>query len=426
MKTLKAGEGFLAQSSKWLHFGLGDANEIETILVQWPGGAGQLLEGPALDTRYELLQGGKLVRAQKRSPATAIDSPALPLKLPTGHEEKHRLLGIRVPLPPLRIEGADITATGEPLLINLWATWCADCATELREFTESADAFQKAGLGVLPLSMDPLGSTPATDDAAAFLKSLGVPFKGAEAQAGVVDQLRAAASLMAGRQIELPVPTSFLLDRNGALAAVYPGPVSPNRILQDVKLLNLEGDALHDASLPFRGRWFSRPRGIDLIAVPRDLMYAGELADAVTFVERAGSLLAEQEDYPELMLWIGDELMKAGKTAPAIAAYEKILSIQKDHLGAMNNLAWHLAAHPDKSVRNGKRAVSWAEKAATATGYKNPALLDTLAAAYAQSGEFGKAVQTLELAEKLAAGDAPLLKGIRENLKLYQTGRAQP
>ena len=118
--------------------------------------------------------------------------------------------------------------------------------------------------------------------------------------------------------------------------------------------------------------------------------------------------------------------MKAGKSAPAIAAYEKILSIQENHIGAMNNLAWHLAAHPDKSIRNGKRAVSWAEKAAIATDYKNPALLDTLAAAYAESGEFDKAIKTLELAEKLETGDSPLLKGIRENLKLYRAGRAQP
>jgi peroxiredoxin len=426
MRTLKAGEGFLAQSSKWLHFGLGDAAAIETISVQWPGGRPQILKGPATNARYELLQGGEPVLAQKRSPATAFDSCADPLILPDGNEEKHRLLGIRVPLPPLRIEGIDLTTKGKPLLINLWASWCADCTTELSEFKKAAAAFQKADLGILPLSMDKLGSTPGTNDAGAFLKSLGIPFQGTDAQAEVVDQLRAAASLMAGRQIELPVPTSFLLDRNGALAAVYLGPVKPEQILQDVQLLKLEGDALHDASLPFRGRWFSRPRGLDLIAVPRDLMYAGQLADAATFVERAGRLLEEHKDYAELMLWIGDELMKAGKVSSALLTYERILTVQENHLGAMNNLAWHLAAHPDKSVRDGKRAVSWAEKAAIATDYKHPALLDTLAAAYAQSGEFGKAVKTLELAEKLAAGDAALLKGIRENLTLYRAGRTQP
>ena len=49
MRTLKAGEGFLAQSSKWLHFGLGDAAAIETISVQWPGGKAADFKRP----RYE-------------------------------------------------------------------------------------------------------------------------------------------------------------------------------------------------------------------------------------------------------------------------------------------------------------------------------------------------------------------------------------
>ena len=38
IKTLRAGEGFLAQSSKWLHFGLGSVDVIEKVIVHWPGG----------------------------------------------------------------------------------------------------------------------------------------------------------------------------------------------------------------------------------------------------------------------------------------------------------------------------------------------------------------------------------------------------
>ncbi|NIP94146.1 MAG: CRTAC1 family protein, partial [Akkermansiaceae bacterium] len=35
-KTVRAGDGFLAQSSRWLHFGLGQAESIEGLVIHWP------------------------------------------------------------------------------------------------------------------------------------------------------------------------------------------------------------------------------------------------------------------------------------------------------------------------------------------------------------------------------------------------------
>ena len=61
----------------------------------------------------------------------------------------------------------------------------------------------------------------------------------------------------------------------------------------------------------------------------------------------------------------------------------------------LNNLAWQLAANPDKNVLNSRHAVLWAEKAARLTKHENPHVLDTLAVAYASSGDFVKAFQTV-------------------------------
>ena len=38
IKSLRAGEGFLSQGSKWLHFGLGKSSQIDKVVVRWPGG----------------------------------------------------------------------------------------------------------------------------------------------------------------------------------------------------------------------------------------------------------------------------------------------------------------------------------------------------------------------------------------------------
>ena len=62
-----------------------------------------------------------------------------------------------------------------------------------------------------------------------------------------------------------------------------------------------------------------------------------------------------------------------------------------------NNLAWLLATHPDATVRNGAEAVEWASKSAAAAASAKQLeadFLDTLAAAYAEAGQYDKAIET--------------------------------
>jgi TPR repeat protein len=59
---------------------------------------------------------------------------------------------------------------------------------------------------------------------------------------------------------------------------------------------------------------------------------------------------------------------------------------------AMNNLAWCYATNRWSGWRNGPEAVRLAEEACALTAYENPNLLDTLAAAYAEQGQYERAV----------------------------------
>ena len=59
--------------------------------------------------------------------------------------------------------------------------------------------------------------------------------------------------------------------------------------------------------------------------------------------------------------------------------------------GLLNNLAWVLATSPDDKLRDGKRAIELATKAAEVSNYETPHVLSTLAAAYAETGDFEKA-----------------------------------
>ena len=92
---------------------------------------------------------------------------------------------------------------------------------------------------------------------------------------------------------------------------------------------------------------------------------------------------------------------------------------------ALNNLAWILAANSSDALRNGAEAVRLAERACELSEHREPVLLGTLAAAYAEAGRFGEAVKTAEKACDLAtAGD---LKDVAakntELLELYRAGK---
>jgi tetratricopeptide (TPR) repeat protein len=106
--------------------------------------------------------------------------------------------------------------------------------------------------------------------------------------------------------------------------------------------------------------------------------------------------------------------------AKAADDYAKAVELDPESALGQNQLAWVLATAPDDKVRDGKRAVEAAKKACELTDHKNGGYLDTLAAAYAESGQFGEAVEWQEKALKV--GDIPVkdLDGARKRLELYK------
>lgn len=96
--------------------------------------------------------------------------------------------------------------------------------------------------------------------------------------------------------------------------------------------------------------------------------------------------------------------------------------IAENDASLANMLAWVRATSAEAGVRNAQEAMRLAAIADKATGHKNPEVLDTIAAAHAEGGDFPRAVQTLQEALKMSATTASNARvaRFRERLAMYE------
>jgi len=88
----------------------------------------------------------------------------------------------------------------------------------------------------------------------------------------------------------------------------------------------------------------------------------------------------------------------------------------------LNTLAWLLATSNDPAARNGQAAVAYAEKGAAITNRRDPYMLDTLAAAYAEAGQFTNAVKVQKESIALMK-EGQTKKEYESRLKLYESNK---
>ncbi|HMB95487.1 MAG TPA: hypothetical protein VKK61_05560, partial [Tepidisphaeraceae bacterium] len=123
---------------------------------------------------------------------------------------------------------------------------------------------------------------------------------------------------------------------------------------------------------------------------------------------------------------IANKLIEFGVVKAAEDHFRQAIALSPADSAMLNNLAWMEATYPDPSGRDGAAAVQYANRAVELNASKNPSYLSTLAAAYAENGQYDLAATTQEQAIQIAqaAGKSSLAENWKERLALYRSGHA--
>lgn len=134
--------------------------------------------------------------------------------------------------------------------------------------------------------------------------------------------------------------------------------------------------------------------------------------------------LEKQPDNVELLRSLADMELLFGHWGEADRLYKRLLELDPKDSGVLNNYSWLLATCPEDQYRDAARALEYGKQAAEATLYAAPHILSTLAAAYAEGGDFESArswsQKAVELGEK---ENHESLDSLKKELESYKENK---
>jgi Flp pilus assembly protein TadD/thiol-disulfide isomerase/thioredoxin len=362
IRTAHAGDGYLSQASKWIHFGLGSHESIDRVNVRWPGGNAEEFSGTTVDGQFLLRQGTSKAETWHPPQRTVA---LIPSRLDTVKSERATRIIIRdrIPMADLRYEalnGETVSAMpinerpteNSAVLINLWATWCLPCLAELKEFSQKENELKAAGIDIVALNVEAATEegAEAIPKARSLLRdTLSFPFRAGFATPVLLEKTDALQEvLMSLRPERGQLPSSFLIDRFGRLRAIYQGQVTVDQLIKDVRRFASSSTDHTDSSLPMPGRWIIEPDESShvLAELSKEFRKRGIMDEALRFGSLAADVASRQSMLKDDRLELASMFFDAGIShlqeqnfVEAVRNLQEAIRMRPDWAEAHTNLA---------------------------------------------------------------------------------------
>ncbi len=166
------------------------------------------------------------------------------------------------------------------------------------------------------------------------------------------------------------------------------------------------------------------PSDADLyVSLGKTLSKLGDFKGAIDWTN---SGLRMNPRHPDLYENLANFHLAIGHPKDAIAAYQDGLRFTGGNIFLATRFGWLLASGTDANYRDGAKAVEILERVCEKINFQSPEPIDALAAAYAESGDFGRAVEFANRARKqaIALEGRELAADIEKRIALYKSGKA--
>lgn len=222
-------------------------------------------------------------------------------------------------------------------------------------------------------------------------------------------------------------------------AGLYDAMKQPEKALAAIaRVLELKPD--HDSARHFRAILLARAGKIDEIMAelkkilkdsPDDVPVQLQMAVLYVIEDKQrkaidvySNILAKHPKNTDALVGRASSYLTIGNHGKSIADYNKASRLGAENSGMLNNFAWVLATTPMDKLRDGKRAVELATKACELTDYKQAHIISTLAAAYAETGNFKEAVKWSKKSVELSkdGDDKEIQEALAKELECFKKG----
>ncbi len=372
VKEVRAGSGFLSQSSRELFFGVGAARTIDRLTVRWPNGGTQRFDSLAVGHAYRVTEGVAEISRAPFRPRAVSDGAPVHGSTQNRREKTPRRLWLLDPAPLPRLDATDLSGrewnwrpyTRAPFVLNIWSPDCSRCVRELVEWQESRAGDEEA-IPVVAVMARPADSE--RDQLDRISRRVSTPI-------ALVDRSSLLALSLQIQDVawwprRLSLPCSLLIDGRGAIVRLYEGVVGWRDLAADAT--RIPGDLVgrQRVGLPFPGIYHASEvhRGYFQLGVsymeaglPRHALdnFGHAIARRPGDVEsyyNSGLVFLELDDLPnarrsfmsalqghpefvDAVVNLGVVAAREGRIEEAGARFEKVLKLRPGHVEALMNL----------------------------------------------------------------------------------------